>query len=400
MKKEERINNIRIALIHQKVITVAKLAEIFCVTERTIRRDLQTLKKEGIAELFFGGAKLITKTKSFDKPSLINITKKFKVSNMNLDIRKESNTQEDHIGVYVLGSFNVDIVSEVESFPQHGQTIQAISTNFYAGGKGSNQATAASMVSDNVHLTVKIGKDSFNEKAKSHILGNRINSSTIFEDDIVPTGNALIFVSNTEKDNMITIDLGSNKNISREELISEIPKILKSKVFLTQLENNFDITKESLEIAKEHNVTVILNPAPYRSEVKEALRYVDILTPNETEASDLSGIQVVDIESAKEAAKIIQSMGSRVVIITMGSKGCLSFDGETFQFYPSYKAAVVDTSGAGDSFNGALAACLSNGETLNYSIKFASAFASLAVERKGASNMPEKHLALSRMESN
>ena len=141
----------------------------------------------------------------------------------------------------------------------------------------------------------------------------------------------------------------------------------------------------------------MLNPAPYIDECKSLIHLIDIITPNETEAQDLTGIKVTDLDTAQQAAKAIHAMGAKIIVMTMGSKGALMFDGQHYRHYPPYKAVVTDTSGAGDSFNGALAACLANEHPIDYAIKFASAYASLAVERKGASNMPEASLAEARL---
>ncbi len=306
-----------------------------------------------------------------------------------------SNT--DEIDVYVLGSFNIDIVSCVPHFPKIGQTIRAISTNFLPGGKGSNQASAASKVSQHVHFTVKLGKDEFASKARSYLASTDINTFSIFESETSATGNAVIMVSEDEKNNMIAIDLGANERFTEDEILSELERIKRSKVFLTQLENNFDSTKSAIKLASSTDAVVILNPAPYSEQVKELVEMVDIITPNETEASDLSGVLVKDLESAKQAATIIHSMGAGIVVITMGADGCLLYDGETHTHFEPFKAEVVDTVGAGDSFNGALAASLAKGEQLHDAIRYASAFASLAVERQGASNMPDDELVKARL---
>ncbi|WP_413113236.1 PfkB family carbohydrate kinase [Thaumasiovibrio sp. DFM-14] len=398
MLKPHRINMIRSLLLRDKRVTVAELARLLEVSDRTIRRDLKQLEEIGVAELFFGGAQLaaIDKNTHFKQVSIRNImsalTEKYEHSTA--DPAKGKST---HSGVYVLGSFNIDIVSEVSDFPRQGETIHSLSTEFYAGGKGSNQATAAAKVNDLVHLTVKIGKDEFGSKARSYFSTTDINSFTILEDEAKHTGNASIFVSRKRGENFIAIDLGANLSLTEQEICQEFSLIQDSRVFLTQLENNFDATRRALEYASTTDSLIILNPAPYQEQVKSVIHLVDIITPNETEAQDLTGIEITDIATAKQAATAIYEMGVKIVLITMGSQGVLLFNGEEHRHYPSFKAVVTDTSGAGDSFNGSLAACLANGKPLDYAIKFASAYASLAVERKGASNMPNASLAEARL---
>ncbi|PSW20782.1 HTH domain-containing protein [Photobacterium sanctipauli] len=397
MNKQERIRAIRILLLQKKKVFTSDLVRQFSVTERTIRRDLKTLEDSGIAQLFFGGAKVINLVEkdifkeTGIKKIMMNLGNKY--SQANAAAEKEANTSE----VYILGSFNVDIVTEVSSFPTVGQTIHAKSTNFYAGGKGSNQATAAAKVSDAVHFTVKIGKDEFGEKARNYFSSTQLKSLTVMEDEEKPTGNAVVLVSESERDNMITIDLGANENIHEDEISDDLVRIQDAKVFLTQLENNFAITRMAVEYASRTNALVMLNPAPYVDDVKTIINMIDLITPNETEAEELSGVAIHSLEDAKKAAQVIHEMGPKIVIITLGSKGCLVFDGEAFHQFEPFKAVVADTSGAGDSFNGALAACLANGKPLFDAINYASAFASLAVERKGASNMPDDALVQARL---
>jgi ribokinase len=284
------------------------------------------------------------------------------------------------------------------TLPQIGQTIRSSSTNFYAGGKGTNQAVAAAKINNNVHLAIKLGMDEFSEKARKYITNTEISSFTIFENAIASTGIAIVWVSNATGDNMITIDLGANETFTQEDILFDIEIIQKCKVFLTQLENNFPITRFAIMQAKLFQSLVVVNPAPYVSEVKEILHLIDIITPNKVEAEALSGLLITDIDSAKLAAKRIHDQGAKCVIITLGNHGCLLFDGEIFTCVPAYKSAVIDTSGAGDAFTGALAACIANGKKLLDSVMYASAFASLKVERKGASNMPNSSLVYHRMQ--
>ncbi|MGX9522818.1 PfkB family carbohydrate kinase [Vibrio mediterranei] len=397
MKRKDRIQAIRKLLINEGVVYVNSLAENLSVTERTIRRDLKVVCEQGIAELFFGGAKIINSrtAKDFKSKGINRIMDKLNYEQPQSTLKSASSKVE--IDVYILGSFNVDIVSGVTRFPKVGETVRGNSTNFYAGGKGSNQATAASKVSDSVHLAVKVGTDEFSAKARSYLASTDINTFSIFESNEVPTGNAIIMVSEEEQNNMIAIDLGANESFTHEEIVSEFKNIKRSKVFLTQMENNFEITKSAIDLAHGTDTVVILNPAPYSDNVKDVIHMVDIITPNETEASDLSGVQVTDIDTAQEAATIIHSMGPAVVIITLGSNGCVVYDGEKCEHFETYDAVVVDTVGAGDSFNGALAASVAKGIHLHDAVKYASAFASLAVEREGASNMPEDSLVKARL---
>ncbi|MEZ8363229.1 PfkB family carbohydrate kinase [Vibrio splendidus] len=399
MNKYQRVNAIRLNLLKNKKVYVSDLSISLSVSGRTIRRDLRELVESGIAELFFGGAKLIeiNQRESFKNAGINKIMSTLSIKNKGDGFALDGLQNKLNNEVYILGSFNIDIVSEVESFPKVGETIHSLSTNFYAGGKGSNQATAAAKVSNNVHFSVKIGDDEFGEKAKNYLASTEIDSFTILKDNNHPTGNAVIIVEKGSGENVITIDLGANLKINKEELTNEFSLINDSNVFLTQLENNFEITKLAIEYASRSPALVMLNPAPYSEDIKQIIHLVDIVTPNETEAESLTGIEIKDLDSAKIAAEKIYGMGVKAVVLTLGSKGSLLFDGKTHQFFEPFKAVVTDTSGAGDSFNGALAANIAQGKSLEYSMKYASAFASLAVERKGASNMPNAELVEARL---
>lgn len=178
-------------------------------------------------------------------------------------------------------------------------------------------------------------------------------------------------------------------DITADEVKIQKDKIVNSNIILLQLETNIEALKEIIEIGNEYKIPIILNPAPYNDIVNELIEKIDILTPNETEASLLSNINVIDLESAKKAAEVIYHKGVKKVVITLGSKGSIAFDGNKFIYSPAYTAVVKNTAGAGDAFNGALAASLAKGKQFSYALRYASAFSSLAVETSNASEMPE-----------
>ncbi|HGN9371809.1 TPA: PfkB family carbohydrate kinase [Citrobacter pasteurii] len=402
MKKQERQKAIRVKLVTDKKVYVSELAKELSVTTRTIRNDLNELSQNSLFSLFHGGAQLKSASdeslfeQSFTN-TILNGFKSHREEIVSVSTHAKQNSYIDD-SIYILGSFNIDIVSETTTFPQIGQTIRASATRFYAGGKGTNQAVAAAKINNNVHLTVKLGADEFSKKAKRYLTNTEISSFSFFENEMSSTGIAMVWVSGATGDNMISIDLGANETFTQEDILLDIDTIRNCKVFLTQLENNFPITRFAIMQAKLGKSLVVLNPAPYVSEIKEILHLIDIITPNRIEAEALSGINIIDIYSAKNAARSIYVQGAKCVIITLGSDGCLIFDGTVFTHIPAYKSAVVDTSGAGDAFTGALAACIANGKGLINAAQYASAFASLKVERKGASNMPNNSLVYHRMQ--
>lgn len=391
---EERRQQILEYLDKNERVKVEVLASLFAVTRETIRSDLNALAAEKLVQRCHGGAMVIRR--SLQSKLIADTGGNFEVLLQRLQSQKRKQSVQQGKGknmkgkVCILGSFNVDIVAKVERFPKGGESLLAQGSTLGPGGKGANQATAVSRAGARVHFVSKVGKDQFSQFAYDHLTSSEIHSFTLYQSDTEPTGNAIIYVSQENGENMIAIYSGANKTISEDEVAAIAPELEDSDVLLVQLENNFAATLSAMKLAKALGVKVILNPAPFSSHALECLEYVDVITPNETEASQLSGIDVKDLASAKEAAQRIVSQGARRVIITMGSRGALLFDGNQFQHIPAFPALSVDTTGAGDAFNGALASSIANGQSLVQAATYAAAFASLAVEREGASNMPDK----------
>ncbi|EEL2954823.1 DeoR family transcriptional regulator [Salmonella enterica] len=383
---EERRAKILLMLIEHERVTVNNLAKLFCVSKETIRSDLSFLVQNQVIVRCYGGAILNKKNilTSFEKGMLSSINNLLK----HQDTKKTMN-EEKKGNVCILGSFNVDIVSHVSRLPKPGETLISKSCAFGPGGKGANQAIAASNAKSKVHFITKVGNDQFNSFAYNHLESSRITSLTVYVSEEAPTGNAVIYVSESDGENIIAINQGANITISDEEICNIFNKITHSSVFLVQLENNLFAIRKAVKYAKNNNVTVILNPAPMNMDLIELLPFIDIITPNQTEATLLSGIEVIDIESAKQSAKIISGMGPQCVIITLGSKGGLLLEKDEYSVILAYPAIAIDTTGAGDAFNGALAAALAKGGSIKYACNYASAFSSLAVELNGASNMPQ-----------
>lgn len=300
--------------------------------------------------------------------------------------------------VCVFGAFNVDVVARLSRFPRPGESMIAHSSLMGAGGKGANQALAAARAGARVHYIGKIGNDSFGEFARRHLLDSEIDVFTLFESEQKPTGNALIYVSDENGENMIGVDPGANLTVTAEEIGSCLPVIKASDLLLLQLENNAEAIIQLLQYAHDHHIFVILNPAPFQPIPAEFLALADLLTPNATEAELLTGIPVHDLDSARLAARALHGKGIQNVLITLGLEGALLSQSGTAIHIQVYPATPQDTTGAGDAFNGSLAACLAMGETLEDAARFASAYAAVSVERVGAAqSMPYRREALARM---
>lgn len=371
-------------------VSISALAKSLKVTERTVRRDINELANAKRITPCYGGAILVKNPEH----GIYGNSQKFLYKNMKINEMISSHSKsipykERHGKVFIIGSFNTDLVYRVKDFPASGETIQAFNNCCLPGGKGSNQAIACSMTGARAHFTVKLGDDEFAQKAQLFLRGLLFEQLTCFEKENCPTGSAVVMVSEQAGDNAIVINPGANQTFTVEEIVSCYDSISKSDVFLTQMENNPDATELALKFAHSCGLTTILNPAPWRKEVSNLIHLTTIITPNLTEASSIVGKTLETDEEIKLAAEEIHAQGAQNVLITLGKEGCWLFDGKKHRRFSAFPAVNIDTSGAGDAFNGALAARLADGKSIEAAVTYACVFASLAVEREGASNMPK-----------
>lgn len=301
--------------------------------------------------------------------------------------------------VCVFGSFNLDIVAGMSRFPKPGESLIARNSMMGAGGKGANQAIAALRAGARVHYIGKVGRDDFGMFARRHLDSAGFDAVTLFSTAECPTGNALIYVAGVDAENMIAVDPGANLTMTDEEVEQCRPAVAVADILLTQLENNLPAIEKLIGIARQSGTFIILNPAPFQPVPDSLLAQVDLLTPNATECTLLTGIQVTDAPSAKQAALALHAKGIKALIITLGTQGALlSVAGKT-EWIASFPAVPLDTTGAGDAFNGALASQLAAGRELLDAAHFAAAYASVCVERAGAAaSMPSYAEARQRLE--
>ncbi|MFG6653602.1 PfkB family carbohydrate kinase [Scandinavium sp. M-37] len=377
-----------------KKVTVKTLANQLNVTERTIRRDLVELKRTGNINIHYGGASLLNKMGPdlyWNDPLLLH---------NNMDVKTTTTQTSSALkkgNVFILGSFNTDLVYRLAHFPASGETTRALYSCCLPGGKGCNQAVASVNALAATHFVAKIGEDEYAHKARLFLETIGLASLTLFTHPQCPTGSAVVMVSESEGDNAIVINPGANQTFSSAEITSCHTSIAQSDVFLIQMENNPDASGQALTYAQKCGLTTIFNPAPWRPEVLDLLPFATIVTPNLTEAEAITSMTIHSKQDIRQAAEQIRLLGPHIVIITLGKEGCWMFDGEQHREYPAFPAVNIDTAGAGDAFNGALAARLANSDSLDLAVRYASAFASLAVERSGAANMPEHTKALEKM---
>jgi len=288
--------------------------------------------------------------------------------------------------VSVLGIFVADISFSGPKIPVVGETILGNNYNIGPGGKGCNQAIAIARLGGKVNFISKIGKDDYGQLAINTLNQNNIDTSAIIKSSDHQTGVAGIMVDKKTGKNAINVITGAPSTLTIDEVNKNIDKIKNSKIFLTQLEIPKNVTLHSLKIAKENDVLTILNPAPASEISKEFFNYIDYFTPNETEAEFYTGIKITNKKEAKEASIELLNLGLKKVIITLGDKGLFYSDGKEEIHLKATSVKAIDTTGAGDAFNGGLAFALSKNKSIKYALNLANQIAGLSTTKLGAGN--------------
>ena len=293
--------------------------------------------------------------------------------------------------ITVFGSFVVDLMGRTPHLPVPGETVKGSFFKQGAGGKGFNQGIAAHKAGGNVAMVTKLGRDSLANVALDAMDDVAMSKDYLFYNDEVATGIALIMVDENTSQNEIVIVPGACGTITEEDIQSVAECIRQPSYLLLQLEVNQDANERVAQLAKEAGVKVIINTAPYQPVSGEFLRGAWLVTPNEVEAEALTGIPVTDLESADRAAAVLFARGIQNVLITLGGRGVYINTKEHSEIIPAYKVKAIDTTGAGDAFNGGLLTALAEGKTLREAAIFANALAALSVQRLGTTpSMPTR----------
>lgn len=287
--------------------------------------------------------------------------------------------------IVIVGSANTDMVISADHFPLPGETLMG--TNFMTnyGGKGANQAVAAARMGGQTVFIGKVGDDDFGTSTISNLSSEGIDISHLYTTQEVSTGVALI-TTIPSGENSIIVSAGANGRLTAEDVRKSEDTIAQACTVLMQLETPIAALTEAARLGKKHGAYTILNPAPASATPlpQELLENIDLLIPNQTEASSISGIEIKDESTAMAAISAIQQMGVKNVIITIGSKGAIAKMGNSLITVPAFKVKAVDTTAAGDTFCGALCVALSEGKDMEAAIRFANKASSISVTRKGA----------------
>jgi ribokinase len=285
--------------------------------------------------------------------------------------------------VFVVGSINQDLVLKVEHRPQPGETVTDAELSTHNGGKGANQAAAAALLDASVAFLGRVGDDEFGEPLVRALAEKGVDMSRVERDSGSMTGSAFITLT-PDGENAIIVAPGANRRLTPETVDEVSESIVASRVLVAQMEIPPETVARAVEIADTGGTRVVLNLAPPREVPASLLERLDPLVVNEHEAAFLLDRKVEGEEGAREAARDLLALGPRSVVITLGPAGALVADGETITHVPAPEVEVVDTTGAGDAFVGALAVRLAIGDTLPDAAAYAARAGAAAVTKEGA----------------
>jgi ribokinase len=295
-----------------------------------------------------------------------------------------ANQENQTGGVIVVGGISIDLVAFADKLPAPGESILGDDFKIILGGKGSNQAVAAALAGTHSTLVSCVGTDVFTDFATDALEGFGVDTEFVRQVE-GPTGIAHIRVAASSQNNIVVIPL-ANFKITKTQVDDAFAKRPNAKVLLTQLEIPWEVNRHAISLAKSQGLTVVLDPAPASNPEPTAWELIDIVTPNESEAHSLTGIEVTDEQSAKKAGQWFLDQGVENAIITMGGSGVVLVNKQETKLFAAPKVQAVDTTAAGDAFAGYLGALLAEGKSLEEAIEVAVKAASISVTKLGASS--------------
>ncbi|RLG77772.1 MAG: ribokinase [Thermoprotei archaeon] len=294
------------------------------------------------------------------------------------------------VRVVVVGSIHMDFYVKVPRIPRPGETVLGSGFIMSPGGKGANQAVGAARLGAETYMVGRVGKDWLGNALIDNFRANGVNSEYVMQDPSIHTGVAFILLEESGE-NAIAVAPGADSRVAKEDVDRALDIIKSSQILLLQLEIPVDTVVYAAKRAWEVGVRVVLNPAPAMRLPDEIFRYVSVLTPNRIELAMLTNTRIEEYSELVSAAKILLKKGVRYVVVTLGAQGALIVGHDYTELVPAYRVKVVDTTGAGDAFNAALAVFLAEGRDIREAVKLANAAAALKIMKLGAqSGLPRR----------
>lgn len=285
--------------------------------------------------------------------------------------------------IIVIGSLNMDLVTQTGRLPLPGETIHGMQFKMVPGGKGANQAAAAALLGGRVYMAGKVGSDSFGEQLIHNLNDKGVNTDHVLPVSGTSTGIASILVDE-HGENSIVVVAGTNYLMTKADIDAVKPVIATCGFMMLQFEIPLDVVAYAVETARQLGVQTVLNPAPAYQEGSTFIHLVDYLILNETETELFSGMKVTGIETAERAARTLLERGVKTVLVTMGGDGVLMVTGNTVLHVPAWLVKVVDTTAAGDAFTAGFTVALADGKPVEEAVKYANAVGAITVTRFGA----------------
>ena len=285
--------------------------------------------------------------------------------------------------IVVIGSLNMDLVALSPRIPRPGETLLGHEFRTAPGGKGANQAVAAARLGGDVAMVGRVGADDFGDALLANLQANRVAHDWVLRDADAASGVAIIVVDDVGENSIVVLS-GANMRLTPADVEAAESVIARSGVMLLQLESPLDAVTRAAELGRRHGATVVLNPAPARPLPPELLSLVDVLIPNETETTMLTGLPVSDEADMRAAAAALQSRGVGAVILTLGERGAFLIHDDVAQHIPAFAVQPVDTTAAGDAFVGGFAVALAEGRPLPEAVRWGNAAGALAATGLGA----------------
>ncbi|MEI7846870.1 MAG: ribokinase [Chloroflexota bacterium] len=301
--------------------------------------------------------------------------------------------------IAIIGSLNMDLLVKTDHMPVGGETLHGDEFHMIPGGKGGNQAVAVARMGGQAVIFGRVGKDRFGDALSQSLAADQVDISHILVDAQAPTGVALIVVEGNGENRIIVVG-GANRKVSPADILAQEDVLRQASMLILQFEIPLEVVESVLLLGQRYAIPLMVNAAPAYALATDLIALIDYLVVNEHEAATMSGLKVVDVESARQAARKLREYGARVVIITLGALGALAVGPEGEDYVPGFSVPALDTTAAGDAFIGGLAVALNGAQSsLAQKVRFANATGAITATRLGAqSSLPTRAEVLAFLE--